>query len=105
MADASAAKSLCLWICAGMAKGDNPAETISTHRRSPTMAALCERFFADHVALRCKPSTQGEYRRAIDLFIAPAIGAFKVADVTRADIAKLQHAQAKNMASGTACQG
>jgi integrase len=75
-----------------VAKGDNPAEAISTHRRSPTMAALCERFFADHVRERCKASTQGEYRRAIDLFITPAIGAFKVADVTRADIAKLQHA-------------
>ena len=40
---------------------------------------------------RCKPSTQGEYRRAIDLFIVPAIGGFKIVDVERKDIAELHH--------------
>jgi len=39
----------------------------------------------------CKPTTQAEYRRAIDKFITPAIGAFRVVDVERKDIAELQH--------------
>lgn len=74
-----------------VAKGENPVEEIAQHRRAPTVAALCERFFEAHVKERCKPSTQGEYRRAIDLFICPAIGSFKVVDVERKDIADLHH--------------
>jgi integrase len=74
-----------------VAKGENPAEEISLHRKAPTVAALCERFFESHVKERCKPSTQGEYRRAIDLFINSAIGTFKVVDVERKDVAELHH--------------
>ena len=44
---------------------------------------------AEHVPHRCKPSTQKEYRRSVDLSIKPALGTFKVNDVKRADIAKL----------------
>jgi len=40
---------------------------------------------------RCKASTQSEYRRAIDLFINPAIGNFKVVDVERRDVSELHH--------------
>ncbi len=74
-----------------VAGGENPAEEISQHRRAPTIAALCERFFTTHVLQRCKPKTQSEYRRSLDLFIKPAIGAFKVVDVERRDIAELHH--------------
>jgi integrase len=74
-----------------VAKGENPAEDIAQHRRAPSVAALCERFFAAHVMETCKPTTQAEYRRAIDKFITPAIGAFRVVDVERKDIAELQH--------------
>ncbi len=74
-----------------LSKGENPVEYISQHRRAPTVSALCQRFFEDHVRERCKPSTQREYRRAIDLFIAPAIGSFKTVDVERRDIAELHH--------------
>jgi integrase len=74
-----------------VASGGNPVEDVSLHRRAPTVAALCERFFEAHVLERCKPSTQREYRRSIDLFIKPAIGSFKVVDVERKDIAELHH--------------
>ena len=74
-----------------VAKGDNPAEEIAQHRRAPSVGALCERFFDTHVLENCKPTTQAEYRRAIDKFIKPAIGAFRVVDVERKDIAELHH--------------
>jgi integrase len=74
-----------------VASGGNPVEEVAQHRRAPTVGALCERFFQAHVMERCKPSTQREYRRSIDLFIKPAIGAFKVVDVERRDIAELHH--------------
>lgn len=72
-------------------KGENPSEEARTQRLAPTMADLCERFMDEHVRHRCKPSTQGEYRRAVELFIKPEIGSHKVQDVTRADIARLHH--------------
>jgi integrase len=74
-----------------VAKGDNPAEEIAQHRRAPSVGALCERFFETHVLENCKPTTQAEYRRAIDKFIKPAIGAFRVVDVERKDIAELHN--------------
>lgn len=78
-------------LLVAVADGQDPAQELSTHRRAPTMAALCERFMDEHVAHRCKPSTAGEYRRSVDLFIKPAIGTFKVCDVKRPDIARLHH--------------
>lgn len=78
-------------LLGAVAGGGNPAEDISRHRQAPTVAIVAERFFREHVLERCKLSTQREYRRAIDLFIGPAIGPFKVVDVTRADIAQLHH--------------
>lgn len=78
-------------LLGAVAKGDNPAEQISDHRGSPTIGTVCERFYREHVKERCKPSTQSEYRRAIDLFIKPVLGAFKVIDVQRPDISALHH--------------
>ncbi|SMP34295.1 site-specific integrase [Shimia sagamensis] len=88
---AEQARSRAKEIMGEVSKGENPVEDIAQHRRAPTVAALCERFFEDHAKERCKPSTQGEYRRAIDLFIGPAIGSFKTVDVERKDIAELHH--------------
>ncbi|MBR9653557.1 site-specific integrase [Thalassovita aquimarina] len=85
------ARKLAKEIMGQVARGENPAEEISLHRKAPTVAALCERFFDSHAKERCKPSTQKEYRRAIDLFIVPALGSFKVVDVERKDIADLHH--------------
>lgn len=86
---AEEARKLAREVMGLVAKGENPAEEISQHRRAPTMAALCERFFEAHVLENCKPTTQGEYRRAIDKFINPVLGSFKVVDVERKDIAEL----------------
>ncbi|NOR62065.1 MAG: tyrosine-type recombinase/integrase [Rhodobacteraceae bacterium] len=86
---AEEARKLAREVMGLVAKGENPAEGISQHRQAPTVAVLCERFFKAHVLENCKPSTQGEYRRAIELFIKPSIGAFKTVDIERKDIAAL----------------
>jgi len=72
-------------------KGRDPVAEEEARRRSPTIAALCAQFLTEHVAHRCKPSTQQEYRRSVDLFINPRLGTFKVEDVKRADVARLHH--------------
>lgn len=78
-------------LLVAVSNGEDPAQQLSAHRRSPTVAGLCERFLSEHVASHCKASTAGEYRRSIDLFIKPALGTFKASDVSRPDIARLHH--------------
>jgi integrase len=78
-------------LLGSVAAGQNPAEVLALHRGAPTVASLGARFLREHVAVRCKPSTASEYRRAVELFINPAMGNHKVVDVARADIAKLHH--------------
>jgi integrase len=72
-------------------KGGDPVGDLTSHRRSPTIADVCKRFLEQYVSVRCKPTTQKEYKRSVDLFIKPRLGTFKIGDVTRADIAKLHH--------------
>ena len=53
------------------------------------MKGLGERFLQEHVALRCKATTQAEYKRSAELFINPKLGTRKVTDIERKDIAEL----------------
>ena len=53
------------------------------------MTELGRRFLEEYVPTHCKPSTQEEYRRSVTLFIDPAIGEMRIAEVERKDIAKL----------------
>lgn len=85
------ARTLAKGLLGRVACGDDPVEEISKHRKGSTIAALCDRFYEMHVVERCKPSTQAEYRRCLDIFVKPAIGSFKVVDVERKDIATLHH--------------
>lgn len=73
-------------------KGGNPSEERRIYAKAPTAGALCDRFLSEHVAHHCKPTTQAEYRRNVEIFIKPAIGSHKVQDITRQDIARLHQA-------------
>lgn len=74
-----------------IARGDDPAQEIATYRKAPDVRTLGERFMKEHVHLRCKPTTQREYQRALDLYINPAFGNRKISDITRPDVAELHH--------------
>ena len=71
--------------------GRDPAKELDQGRRAPTVKGLGERFLKEHVALRCKPTTQTEYKRSVELFINPKLGTRKVTDIERKDIAELHH--------------
>lgn len=71
--------------------GNDPVKEMDQTRKSPTMKELGERFLKDYVAVRCKASTQYEYRRSVKLFINPKIGTRKASDIERKDIAELHH--------------
>ena len=72
-------------------KGQDPVAELVAHRRSPTLAHLCQQFLDEYVEQRCKPTTQREYKRLVKLIIVPQLGTFKIGDVKRSDIAKLHH--------------
>jgi len=78
-----------------VAKGENPAEVASIYRSAPTVADVCDRFVAEHVKVRLKPSTARDYIYTIEHVIKPLMGTRKIVDVTRADVAEIHHARRK----------
>jgi len=75
------------------ADGD-PAAIRDRERQSATVKELGERFLKEHVATRCKPTTQAEYRRAVELFINPFFGNQRARTVSAADVSELHGAHA-----------
>jgi integrase len=75
-----------------VAGGADPAAIESSRRKAETVSDLAARFLSDHVQLKRKARTAHEYRRLIDQIILPVLGRKKIADVTRADVARLHHA-------------
>ena len=86
---ADEARAWALEILAQAKKGIDPPDADAKREAEPVMADLGRRFLDKYVPVHCKPTTQGEYRRSVELFIDPAIGELRIAEVERKDIAKL----------------
>jgi hypothetical protein len=69
--------------------GEDPAAVRDTERLAVTVKELGQRFLNQHVKVRCKPTTQAEYRRSVELFIDPFFGNQRVRSVRAADVAEL----------------
>ena len=85
------ARRMAFKVLAAVKDGEDPAGERSRARKACTVKELAERFDQEHISVRLKPGTATEYRRNLRRFILPALGRLKVADVTRADIAKFHH--------------
>ena len=83
------ARIAALEILAQAKVGVDPRDADAKRKAEPVMTELGRRFLEEYVPTHCKPSTQGEYRRSVTLFIDPAIGEMRIAEVERKDIAKL----------------
>ena len=83
------ARVAALEILAQAKAGVDPRDADAKRKAEPVMTELGRRFLKEYVPTHCKPSTQGEYRRSVALFIDPAIGEMRIAEVERKDIAKL----------------
>ena len=83
------ARAAALEILAATKKGIDPRDADAKREAEPVMVELGRRFLEEYVPVHCKPSTQGEYRRSVTLFIDPAIGEMRISEVQRKDIAKL----------------
>ncbi|WP_234729982.1 tyrosine-type recombinase/integrase [Acidocella facilis] len=69
--------------------GGDPASERDRRKASPSMKEFGKRFLAEHVASHCKPTTQAEYKRSVELFINPKLGTHRIIDVARADVVEL----------------
>ena len=85
------ARATALEFLALAKKGIDPRDAYAKHAPEPLMADLGKRFLEDYAAVRCKPRTLTEYRRAVSLYIDPAIGGMRISEVQRKDIAALHH--------------
>jgi hypothetical protein len=81
-------------MLAEIAKGADPAGERQRTRHAPTIAALAERYLAEHVRIKNKPRTAAEFERIVNREIVPELGMLAVEAVTRADIMRLHHAGA-----------
>lgn len=71
--------------------GVDPLAAKTATRTAPTMRELAERFMTEHVTAKRKATTQRTYRGYLDNHVLPTLGPLAVADVTRADLARLHH--------------
>jgi integrase len=75
-----------------VARGLDPIEARHAERRVRTFREVAEDFMRIHIEPKRKPNTAREFRRVLDKNIQPAIGARRLVDLRRADVARL-HAQ------------
>ncbi len=82
-------------LLAAVSKGTDPAGERHRMLHAPTVTQLCERYLADHVEPHNKPLTAREFRRLIEKFIKPQLGALKAEGVTRQDVVRLHRLMAE----------
>ncbi len=74
-----------------VSEGADPAGERRTFRDAPIVDELLDRYVAEHVDRRNRPSTRSEVKRVIERHIRPELGRHKVAAVMRQDVSKLHH--------------
>jgi Arm DNA-binding domain len=88
---AEAARLKAKQIISDLAIDKNSTAEQDAVRNSVTVRSLGERFIDEYVPCHLKPSTAGEYKRCVKIFINPEIGTMKLVSVERTDIAKIHH--------------
>jgi integrase len=85
------ARTLAIEALAAVRAGGDPAGDRKERREAVTVRELADRFDREHIQVRVKESTAKEYRRNLKRFILPALGRFRVVEISRADVAKFHH--------------
>ena len=73
----------------------DPATVRAEARAALTVSELADAFLEEHVRAKRKATTAEGYRIAIDQLIKPLLGAFRITELTRADVAKVHLAHRK----------
>lgn len=85
------ARDEALRLLGEVARGNDPANDRDHVRGLPTVAEAAERFMAEYVATKCKPSTGVGYRIVMNKHVIPRLGRQRIDTLTPADIGKLHH--------------
>jgi hypothetical protein len=71
--------------------GGDPVGERREYRRSPTVTEFAMRYLEEHARPKKKPASVAADERLLRLYVLPRWGARKLADITRADVARLHH--------------
>ena len=74
---------------AGQTPSRPGADSASTN--GPTIAALGEQYMTEHVAVRCKPTTQRSCRHILDNYLLPHLGTLRLGEITPDRVAALHY--------------
>jgi integrase len=83
------ARSLAKVLLGQIEQGADPIGEKRKARAVRTFRDVAEDFMRLHVAAKRKSNTDHAYRRTLDLHVLPAIGAKRIVEVRRADVARL----------------
>ena len=78
-------------LIAGIKAGEEPSRNGDASVGGPTLAEVGERYLREHVAVRCKPTTAGAYRHALNRFLLPAFGSLPLGMIGRNQVASLHY--------------
>ena len=80
-------------ILASLRKGETPDRpgTEATSATGPTIAELAEQYMAEHVAVRCKPTTARSCRHIFDAYLLPEFGRLRLGEITADRVAALHY--------------
>jgi integrase len=90
----AAARTKAKQIFQAVVDGADPSSEREAFRAAPTVNDLLDRYIADHVDQRNRPTTRASFKGIVERDIRPELGPLKVAAVTRQDIDKLHRAKA-----------
>ena len=79
-------------ILASLKNGETPARpgAESGSSSGPRIAELAEQYMAEHVAVRCKPTTARSCRHILDKYLLPRFGRLRLGEITPDHVAALQ---------------
>ena len=79
-------------IIARIKAGEEPVPApLARMETGPTVAELAERYLREHVAVRCKPSTQKSQRQVVGTYILPVLGKLPIAALGRGHVTELHY--------------
>ena len=80
-------------IIASLKNGETPARPGAEDGSAsgPTIAELAEQYMAEHVAVRCKPTTARSCRHIFDKYLLPQFGRKRLGEITPEQVAALHY--------------
>ena len=80
-------------LLASLKAGQTPSRpgTDLPSANGPTIAEMAERYMTEHVAVRCKPTTQRGCRHILDRFLLPKFGPLRLSEVTPDHVSELHY--------------